>query len=606
MNQDTKSKLDLININSPHRDAFYNRLKHLGLDKMLFHDDIQDIIDNGFPFKYNSLLDEAILILHYFLKKQCDNPKSEIRIHCVHVPAKEEENSLSFWRSAKAGLYLDLQNIIILNNNKNTISRLFVFRNKTQFSQLESTGISVILEQENIKIKTGFIIVEDYSRIHGIQNLSSLKNILIVELKNGDQTEWAILFDSTTSDSVPYRGNDMFCKFDNKLKFPWGNENFKIGLKAEINLKQLKVLFEIIDREFTISPLTDSILLSRFPSNLDSFRDLLKKNLPRGIEPSKYEESLILTRIPYNIQNLSTALARILNPPVDVDSIFAIDATSVKNTLKIHETDANYRNWIRTTLTFVNTNKGKLLKRIYIIDSEESKRNTEFDCFINEINDYKVFIDKYSPSTEKIWELGFDKLTRKKNESSIQIKILPSGTIEDIIRFIYLHDQELYGYIVDDIRSIYQAQKNINTDTSYLDGVITKLIKMDYLFTNHIIYNYIDPVGEPSSFYFDAYLYEITTSPPIQDPNNKHYICYQKRDFQNLLSSFDRLFNLLDTIGFYYFEVIAGKRKYYVSEDIIDNIIKKLKNRQTKSGLVLLEKIQNIYEDKYGSKNKKL
>ena len=69
--------------------------------------DEQAIPTLGFPFKYYHPLDEAILMLHYFLTMSNQIEGSYIQINTIHDPTKEEENTLSFWKSPKAGLYLD-------------------------------------------------------------------------------------------------------------------------------------------------------------------------------------------------------------------------------------------------------------------------------------------------------------------------------------------------------------------------------------------------------------------------------------------------------------------------------------------------------------------
>jgi hypothetical protein len=100
------------------RDILENRLERIGAKDVLENG---IIATRGFPFKYHSPLDEAILILHYFLTKSNAIPGAFVRINSIHVPNKEEENTLSFWKSPKAGLYLDLQNLVENNNIAETM-----------------------------------------------------------------------------------------------------------------------------------------------------------------------------------------------------------------------------------------------------------------------------------------------------------------------------------------------------------------------------------------------------------------------------------------------------------------------------------------------------
>src|SRR5205085_7726367 len=117
-----------------------NRLALMGV-KEVFEDGA--IPELGFPFRYYHPLDEAILMLHYFLTKSNQTPESYIQINTIHVPTKEEENTLSFWKSPKAGLYLDLHSLIENNNKKRDhgglIKRLFVFRDNAHLAFLEAT-----------------------------------------------------------------------------------------------------------------------------------------------------------------------------------------------------------------------------------------------------------------------------------------------------------------------------------------------------------------------------------------------------------------------------------------------------------------------------------
>ena len=145
------------------------KLDHLvhRLDKVGLWDFVnKSRINDGFPYKSTSALDECILLLHYFLYRKICEPDSHLLIHSIHVPFKEEEKTLSFWKSAKAGLYLDLQALLLnkkLFKNSVTIQRLFVFRTNLQVALVEADALTVILEQQRIGIDTGFII-EAYNK----------------------------------------------------------------------------------------------------------------------------------------------------------------------------------------------------------------------------------------------------------------------------------------------------------------------------------------------------------------------------------------------------------------------------------------------------------
>src|SRR5258706_6597684 len=83
----------------------------------------------GFPFKFNSQWDEATLALGHFLNRFRREEKSTLEVCALHLLSKGEDKTLSDWQSAKAKLYLELQNMILLLNGvggrKSRIRRIF-------------------------------------------------------------------------------------------------------------------------------------------------------------------------------------------------------------------------------------------------------------------------------------------------------------------------------------------------------------------------------------------------------------------------------------------------------------------------------------------------
>src|SRR5215217_3334660 len=73
-----------------------DRLSRIGVQAAL---EEKAIASQGFPFRYHSSLDEAILVLDYFLSKSKKTQNSYIQINSTHVPTKEEENTLASWKS---------------------------------------------------------------------------------------------------------------------------------------------------------------------------------------------------------------------------------------------------------------------------------------------------------------------------------------------------------------------------------------------------------------------------------------------------------------------------------------------------------------------------
>src|SRR5215213_2937170 len=332
-------------------DILRARLRAIGTEEALKRN---VIANRGFPFRYHTPLDEAILVLHYFLTQSQNTPGSYIQIRSTHVPTKEEENTLASWKSPKAGLYLDFHALIENHNHsrgrRGLIKRLFVFRDHAQLAFLESTGIGVILEQESIGIETGFLVVSSEHRDE-VDKLTGA-GVMLVQLLHDDvdKCEWFLGIAKDQSQH-PYL-NDLVCKWHTGRVLDENSELAPQALeekKENIDLEKYLDLFRFEDREpEEIHYVNRSY---RFPNNPDRFRRLLKKNYTEAfsgweVSEDEFSDHLKYRAIPENLEQLLLALEEINQS----FAIKAIDASSVKNTLRVHEADPNYRHWIRTTV----------------------------------------------------------------------------------------------------------------------------------------------------------------------------------------------------------------------------------------------------------------
>ena len=492
-----------------------NRLIRMGFEDIIENRYIQKL---GFPCKYNSPLDEAILVTHYFLIMNSLLKGSTIKMYAVHVPTKEEENTLSFWRSAKAGLYLDLHAMVINNNLKydsnNSISRLFVFRDQAQLAHLEVTGISVILEQQSIGIDTGFVFLSDP---HNSSDLPLFRGALLICFEHAERPQWTLLVDKVHGEH-PY-DNEMACKwFDGEVR----NEEIVRCLGASQARRGYLDLFRFWagDAEHK----TDG-LCYEFEKDPAGFKDLLTANskrafvnLPEGVMLQEdYDKYLPIKRVTERLEELTDTLDRIRKEDESADnlasrSVIAIDATSVKNTLKVHDTDPNYRHWIRNTIQLVIEHPEASLERVYILDLSEAKN--EYEVFQQEVDLYYDYLENKISALSDIWKpeemLNEDErrtVELRENQSifpaNIAIYVTSKVAIETFCR-----DKRLPIVKKKEIlKALGQVFVHNNVPTT-LKGITEQLIKdlpkVDLLCADGLIYNYKDYRGEPSQTKFFA------------------------------------------------------------------------------------------------------
>lgn len=494
----------------------------------------------GFPFRYHSPLDEAILVLHYFLTKSQSLLGSYIQIHSTHVPTKEEENTLASWKSPKAGLYLDLH-ALIENHNQDRgkpglLKRLFVFRDHAQLAFLESTGIGVILEQESIGIETGFLFNENRERVGEVTNAG----VMLVELHHDDITkcEWFLGINKDESQQ-PYM-NDVVCKWhigrvleNNKLTPEALKE--KDEKQSEFDIKKYLDLFKFKKTDPKRKTLRKSY---RFEPNPQRFRRLLRANYEAAFRLGEvrlkvFEQHLNVRAIHTNLEQLYLAL----DETKQSLRIRAIDASSVKNTLKIHEADPNYRHWIRTSvLRALNDRENVSLERVYILDADEE----EYQTFQQELGLYSDLmtgrisrLDSHPSIVDKT-PLFREPRTFPPN---IRIYAITGREVERIC--------ELAG---EDVRNALAEllQEDFEREETPVEEIMPEL---DYLYSEKLIFNYKDYKGEPGRAFYDANLFipqhRKTNSPDTRNLTEEIVKYLPSEEFERRRSKFERFFEIL-------------------------------------------------------------
>jgi hypothetical protein len=491
------------------------------------------IDQRGFPFRYHSPLDEAILVLNYFLTKSQQTPGSYLQINSIHVPAKEEENTLASWKSPKAGLYLDLHALIENHNHKKNkrgaIKRLFVFRDHAQLAFLESTGIGVILEQESIGIETGFVLLsEDRNKVSEITSAG----VMLVQLLHDDveKCEWFLGVNREESPH-PYL-NNFVCKWHKGRVFDERNRLTPEAAKEEpLNIRDLRSylnLFRFENREPEEKVYDRSY---RFETEFPRLKRLLLANYRKAfpdeeVSAKDFEQHLTFRAVPANLEQLLMALDQIKQS----SAIRAIDASSVKSTLRVHEADPNYRQWIRTTVQrALKDHESISLERIYILREAQS----EYEVLKQEIDLYRDLI------SNRISRLEPDSENAKKTPSSnvqnpsvnIRLYVITMRVLDDTC-----HDTDKSTRVTfrDWLKPDFVRKEDLK--------VTSIMTALDFLYSERVIFNYKDYKGEPGRAYYDADLFVLEDKVPTAGQEITKLSADQ---FEERRLKYERLFEML-------------------------------------------------------------
>ena len=511
------------------KDILRARLEAIGTQEAL---EKNAIAKHGFPFRYHSPLDEAILVLHYFLTKSQQYPGSYIHIHSTHVPTKEEENTLASWKSPKAGLYLDLHAVIENHNHgcgkSGRIKRLFVFRDHAQLAFLESTGIGVILEQESIGIETGFLLIsENRDKVEEITGAG----VMLVELFDDDinNCEWFLGIASDQS-QYPYL-NDLTCRWHKGRLFDNNGELTPEAKRAQIDIEKYLELFRFEDPEPEEKHVDRSY---RFPNDPDRFRRLLHKNYIEAfsadeVSPDEFNLHLNYRAIPGNLEQLLLALEQIN----ESSNIKAIDSSSVKNTLKVHEADPNYRHWIRTTVQRALKNpKSVSLERIYILRAIRS----EYEILKQEIDLYRDLISnrisRLEPHQDAVGTA--DSSNQIDDPVNIHLYAITMKAIDETFRKT---PQAIRTELRKLLNQVFVVREN---------GKVRSILKkLDFLYSERLVFNYKDYKGEPGRAFYDADLFISDEYATKQARESRKVKCLSANDFAERQSKYRDLFEIL-------------------------------------------------------------
>jgi len=199
-------------------------------------------------------------------------------------------------------------------------------------------------------------------------------------------------------------------------------------------------------------------------------------------------------------------------------SIEAVDATSVKNSLTIHESDPTYRHWLRTSLSRVlrssdnSQTKPKSLSRIYILDDTPQKGVVEFQTFRREM---QYYLDYFHYDISEMREVETEELPVETEElPQEQGRDKSSGSLDGNWAEV---EERVKVYVTT--TTILQDFALTKVDQAILDEMkfdeskSHPLLNVDFISSRGataeqgMIYNFINQRADPGELEFKAFLF---------------------------------------------------------------------------------------------------
>jgi len=499
-----------------------NRLVNIG---------IKDLIDGnksnsfGLPFKYVDHLDESTLALAYFVNRFRKEGGS-LKIHGSHRLQKGEDKTLSPWINERARLFLELQNILFLMNGVDgrevEIKRVFILRDISDVAFFNQSAISVLSEQVSLGIEVGFLFLNDFgeSRRDSAELRHILSSSFTIEYTPAEplasETENNFYFQGDTirerslRNNIPYlrgclvkwaRDWDHANSIENNPDFTPEDlgrhrqlfQNWKDFDKENFKTEAVLRIFNENEKRFS----NDALLMQ--------FSALHFSKSSPDYDPKPFIDRIFDNVITRDLVRLEKAMNAFDND--SVKAIRAVDATSVKTTLNLHESDPTYRQWLRRSINRVLTDRSgeTTIKRIYIIDDLHEKKNEDATL----IRNLQYYLDFLAFEVEEI-----SAVSSKDGAIDFEISNDPLPWIEanwnnlrGRIRIFVTTTKNLEKYAKafrtpESLRALRQfTGKNVSEPTFARD-----LSHLDYLFTEAMIYDFNNERGDPSELTFDAFL----------------------------------------------------------------------------------------------------
>jgi nucleoside phosphorylase len=501
-----------------------NRLLNLGIDEFIQVERLA-IEKYGFPFKFNSQLDEAILALAHFLDR-LKRDGGALNVYSLYRPSEGEDKNLAYWQSAKAKLYIELQNLILLLNavpgRRSSIARILTFRSVTDLAFLTPSAISVLSEQLAAQIKLGFLFADSFE---GNPEILPISNTLIIDFNpefDHGRHDFYVQYEYLSGalrPELPYQErcvSKWFSKSADAFNAEGGTRLEAIrNLFGEWPSFRERKFKGICAFEGDGSDIFNSAAVMMFTAfkhhNLSRSVPLTDNHINDRINETVSTEELI-------------ELERAISAFDDEESnIYAIDSSSVKKTLKIHEANPTYRQWLRRGLNSVLRSDNKQLRRVYILKDTPADGESEYEVFQRSMQYYFDYFHFDIPDMTKI--------VRR----HMQPEDVRAGTtdlrIEEWLRQKWNSLQNRVQVFITTESALHSVAQLVNTDEvagrlSLLFNVKFSdaqkklgfyLSRLDFLFTEKMFYNFLNEMGDPSEVKYRSYLFREFSEPKTKE-----------------------------------------------------------------------------------------
>lgn len=529
-----------------------NRLLNLGLEEFIKHptkDDEKTLIKYGFPFKFNGQLDEAILVMANFLDRLRDEG-GDLKIYLLNNFSNGDNMDLFYWQSAKAKLYLELQNLILQLNGlswtekkkkgrtkgstlkcTSRIVRVFTFRNLVDIAYLNQPAISAMIEQLATGTQIGFMFSDTFKHKGARRALGKqIPNSIVVVFRPARKKRIHDVFlfqDQTERSDLPYQERCK-AKWFPDLKKARQQEKDLNGLLALFNSENWsqfgKDPSKVCQFEHRGSELFNKAAVMLYEAFRNS--DIANDMRDQGEDPDEFIVDKINREV---ISDEFMEIQRTMSIFDEAEDICAVDATSTKKSLKVHETSPTYRQWIRKSLNRVLNPKsvlkpkGKSLNRIYILKDTHDEKEIEFGALVRILQyyfDYYHYDISEMDNVVRVKPNGQPPAAKETPEwlkedywpklrDRIHIHITTSNTLKKVTDHF---DQHALAKLLSDVF----APSTVSTD-----DIHSYLVRLDYLFTGNLIYNYRNPRATPTEARDEAFLYRSAGSFNLAEESNR-------------------------------------------------------------------------------------
>jgi len=570
-----------------------NRLLNLGLREFLEEGAIEKY---GFPFRFLSQLDEAILALAYFLHRFKDEG-GKLSVYGLNKLSKGEVKTLSYWMSEKAKLYLEIQNMILLLNGvegrESQVTRIFAFKNISDMAFLTQSAISAISEQRASKIKIGFLFTDSFKSDKPVDPLS---NTLVIhfEPKNSKNHTSSLRPNFYELYEVPGRDTMHSLPYQQYCSSRWYRdfrEATKLTSGAEkVRARRLKALLSTFD-EPSWTEFGDGDLgkVHRFPRvGQEFFNSALVMMYKAYLDSPKlrklpsYRTDKIIER--FNDRVVTQDLVRLERAMSTFDGeewarIRAVDPTSVKDTLQLHESDPTYRHWLRRGLNRVLRKESNVqLERVYIIEDTTPSAEEQYDSLVRNMQYYLDYFHFEISELAGIATRHKEGYKRKLHPWEAEMWTLLKNRVK-----IYVTSRSTLKHFWPQLPGQETLAKMLGDFSSDIlhssPDPLQQLTTLDFLSTDDMIYAFDNPTGDPGELHFNAYLLR-------KDLNieKEEKILFDFIKEENLIplvrqQNIERMKNLMDSITEYrsaYRSVTSFKKKFKELEERIKPIREEL------------------------------